>query len=369
MEEKSQNTIETRADFTRIRYASCWEDADVLVHALDPKAGEEILSIASGGDNSLALLAGGPQRVIAIDLNPAQLACTELKKEAMRLLSYEETLQFLGVIGCSHRRSYYQKLKNRLTDEVREFWNQNVDLIDQGIIHVGKFENYFRLFRTYCLPLIHSKKRVKQLMEPKEEAERLNFYEKRWNNLRWRLLFKFFFGRKMMGKLGRDAEFFKYVETSVADRILARAKYALSVLPTDTNPYLEYIVKGNFAKNLPFYLRRENFEAIRGNLDRLELFKGGLDEVFQTYPSVRFSGFNLSDIFEYMSKEQYAKELGRIVRRAKPGAKIAFWNMLAERKEVADLESHISFLTDKAEALHRKDKAFFYQSFVLGEVK
>jgi len=369
MEEKNLDSIENRVNLTMIRYASCWEDADVLVQALEPKKGGYYLSIASGGDNSLALLASNPAQVLAIDLNPSQLACTELKKEAFRSFSHREVLEFLGVLPCADRKKLYLKLKIQLSDETKYFWDQHLDLIERGIIHVGKFENYFKLFRTRCLPLIHSQKHIQELLQPKSQDARGEFYNKKWNNLRWKLLFKVFFSKRLMGRLGRDREFFKYVTTSVADRILSRAEYALSVLPTDTNPYLGYILTGNFEKNFPFYLREENFEAIRRNLDKLILFKGGLNEVFEAYPSMKFDGFNLSDIFEYMSPEQYAQEMKQILKFSTPGARIAFWNMLAYRKEVPELEDQIEFLEDKASHLHKQDKAFFYQSFVLGEVK
>ncbi len=67
-----------KADFSHIRYAQCWEDADVLLEALDVQPGDTCLSIASGGDNTLALLTRQPGRVVALDLNPAQLACLRL---------------------------------------------------------------------------------------------------------------------------------------------------------------------------------------------------------------------------------------------------------------------------------------------------
>jgi len=51
-----------------LAYAQCWEDADVLLEALDVQPGHCCLSIASGGDNTLALLARSPQRVVAIDM-------------------------------------------------------------------------------------------------------------------------------------------------------------------------------------------------------------------------------------------------------------------------------------------------------------
>ena len=71
-----------------------------------------------------------------------------------------------------------------------------------------------------------------------------------------------------MGRLGRDPEFFRFVEGSVSDRILARTKHALTEIATLDNPYLRYILTGNYlaaedATALPHYLRPENFENIR----------------------------------------------------------------------------------------------------------
>ena len=62
-----------RADFSAIRYAQVWEDADVLLAGLDVQPGDVCVSIASAGDNALALLTKDPSRVIALDLSPAQL--------------------------------------------------------------------------------------------------------------------------------------------------------------------------------------------------------------------------------------------------------------------------------------------------------
>ena len=51
--------IAEKADFEQIRYAQCWEDADVLLEALDVKTDGSYLSIASAGDNTLALVGAG----------------------------------------------------------------------------------------------------------------------------------------------------------------------------------------------------------------------------------------------------------------------------------------------------------------------
>src|SRR5947199_7899473 len=88
--------IAARADFSGVRYAQCWEDADILVEGLDVRPGDVCLSIASAGDNALALLSRNPARVVALDLSPAQLACLELRVGAYRELEHGELLELIG---------------------------------------------------------------------------------------------------------------------------------------------------------------------------------------------------------------------------------------------------------------------------------
>src|SRR5438093_13522356 len=91
--------VQERAAFDFIRYASVWEDADVLCEALAPvAAGGRLLSIASAGDNALALLTLDPLEVVAVDLSAAQIACVELRVAAFRRLEHEPLLGFLGVV-------------------------------------------------------------------------------------------------------------------------------------------------------------------------------------------------------------------------------------------------------------------------------
>jgi len=85
-----------RADFSFIRYAQCWEDADILLEALNVREGDVCLSVASAGENSLSLLTCNPARVIAVDMNPAQLSCLALRVAAYRTLRHEELLQQEG---------------------------------------------------------------------------------------------------------------------------------------------------------------------------------------------------------------------------------------------------------------------------------
>ncbi|MDA7881530.1 BtaA family protein, partial [Akkermansiaceae bacterium] len=231
--------IQNRADFSKVRYGQCWEDADILCEALKVGEGRKCLSIGSAGDNSFALLAGGASHVTAVEMNPAQIACIELRKDAYLNLDYPA---FLKTVTASR----------------------------------GKFENYFELFRNRVLPLAHSKKKVRELLQSRSPDDRKAFYHEKWNTWRWRAIFKIFFSRFVMGRLGRDPAFFDYVSGSVAERILDRARYALVELDPVTNPYLHWILTGNYGDKLPLSLQKESFLKIRTALreNRFSIFEG-----------------------------------------------------------------------------------------------
>jgi len=362
------NAVEQRADFSRIRYAQCWEDADVLLEALDIKPGSTCLSIASAGDNALAILSRAPRKVIAIDISRAQLAALELRVAAFRELSHSELLALMGSVDGYDREELYRRCRRHLSPVARCFWDQRAERIQFGIGSAGRFEDFVRIFRARVLPLIHSRRSVEQLLASKPRLERDCFYESEWNTVRWRLLFRFFFSRFVLGKLGRDQEFFRYAEGQVAERILHRARYAMTELDPAANPYLEWIFTGQHScENLPFCLRAENFEAIRANLDHLEWRCCSLERFLES-SSDTFDAFNLSDVFEYISLQSYERLLCRLIHVAKPGARLAYWNFLVPRRRPESLATFLQPLKELSDSLFRRDKAFFYSDFVLEQV-
>lgn len=354
-----------RADFSDIRYANCWEDAVVLCEALAPLEGSNCLSVASAGDNCFSLLARGASQVVAADISPAQLFLVELKAAGFRNLTHEELLRFLGVLPSPDRLLLYKNLRSSISDDARTFWDSRQRTVKSGIIHTGKFERYFALFRRWVLPLIHSEKDIRELENLRDEDGREAFYETVWNNRRWRFLFKIFFGRKVMGFFGRDPEFFRFVEGPVSSAILKRTKHALTKIPTHDNPYLHFILNGNWEDRLPDYLLPGNFDAIRSRLDNLRLVLAPVEEAARTAGSRPFDAFNLSDIFEYVDISNYHSMLETLLSCANPGARFAYWNMLVPRSRPDSLAHRLDPRPELARSLLFKDRAFFYQRFVL----
>lgn len=351
-----------------VAYAQCWEDADVLLEALDIRSGHSCLSIASAGDNTLALLAHAPARVVAIDCNPAQIACLELRVAAYRELAHSQMLELIGSAPSLRRSVLYRRCRGLLSSQARSFWDERPEDIESGVGAAGRFERYLALFRDRVLPAIHPRSRVDRLLRGGGRDERKEFYDREWDTLAWRTAFRIFFSRAVMGSLGRDRACFRHAQRSIASHLLTRVRHACTALNPAHNPYLHWILTGGHGATRPFALRAENFAAIGANLHRLSWHCVRIEAFLARQRSAEFDRCNLSDAFEYMAAGQYDATLRELLRTSRPGARFAYWNLLVPRHRPELLASELVPCTSTAARLHDEDKAFFYGDFVLEEV-
>lgn len=369
----SPTEVAAKADFSGIRYAQCWEDADVLLDALDVQPGDACLSICSAGDNSLALLTRDPALVLAVDLSPAQLACLELRVAAYRTLDYGALLELSGSRPSTSRDRHYAACRDAIPSQAaRAFWDgRREELAAHGYAGLGKLERYMALFRRYVLPLCHSRADVAALLTYRPPAERLRHFEQHWDGWRWRALFRLFCSQAVMQRLGRAPAFFAYAEGSVADHLLARARHALAELDPSDNPYVTWVFTGRHGDALPLALREDAHALIRARLDRLQWRQTSVEAALDQARAAGqpFHRFNLSDLFEYMSEEGQRALLDRLLAVAPPGARLAYWNMMVPRCRPPELSERLVPLADQAERLHQADKAIFYRAFVLEQVR
>ena len=181
-------------------------------------------------------------------------------------------------------------------------------------------------------------------------------------------MFRLFFSRWMMARLGRAPEFFRYVEGGIAEPLLARTCHAMTDLDPAANPYLQWIVAGRHATALPLALRPEHFETIRANLDRLEWHCESVEEYLPRAAERTFDRYNLSDIFEYMSEADCHALLETLASRGTGGGRLLYWNLFVPRSRPEHLAAKLRPLTGLAADLHAEDKAFFYRRLVIEEV-
>ncbi len=361
-----------RVRFRELRYASCWEDAAVVACGLQPLDGARCLSIASAGDNTLSLLARGAAHVLALDLSAPQLALVELKAAAFAQLESDEVAAFLGACApprasgpaAGQRLRTYALLAPRLSPSARRFWDARLRDVAAGVVHAGRLERYFLVFRRLVLPLIHGREAVSALLREKDAIERRRFYDEVWDTPRWRALFALFFGRRVMSLLGREPEFFRHVSGDVAAPVLERTRRALRELPTHDHPYLTYLLTGSFGATLPDYLHPERHAAVRAGLGRLELRQTSLEECAASLARGSLDAFNLSNVGEYVSSEAFQELLCALLPAAAPGARFAYWNLFVPRQAQGRALTRLT-PQPAAQDLGRRARAFFYARLVL----
>jgi len=348
-------------EFERIKYANCWEDADVLLSAVPNFENQRKLSIASGGDNSFSLLTKNPCSVVLVDMNRTQLHLCQLKMVAFEYLTHSQLLEFLGVNSCQDRKNIYKSLRVSLTEEAKLYWDSHLDLIEEGVLFVGKFEQYFRLFRTKVMPWIHSEKRISELLSTKIPEEQERYYFEVWNTWRWRFLFKLFFSKAVMGRYGRTKEYLNQVEVQVGKFVFEQAENHLKRTFAQHNYFLHFIFKGRFYPQLPHYLRLENFDSIKNQIHKIEFLHGTAQEALNKHESFDFCNF--SNIFEYLSMSQFEEFETLLRAKTKQGSVVCYWNLMVDRMFSSQDKARYHELN-----LNFDDKGFFYKRFVAEKV-
>ena len=127
---------------------------------------------------------------------------------------------------------------------------------------------------------------------------------------------------------------------------------------------MHYSLNGNYLLCLPPYLQEDNYKKIReicsSNNLRLTYISNNLLSYLRTVPDNTFSKFNLSDIFEALDVNDNNKIWDEILRTAKRGARIVYWNNLIVRTYPDYLSKHIESDKKLSDEIQTVDRVYFY---------
>jgi S-adenosylmethionine-diacylglycerol 3-amino-3-carboxypropyl transferase len=326
--------IHDRPVFGQLLFAQCWEDPALDAEALRVRRDDVVLSVTSGGCNTLALALRGARHTFAVDMNPAQSALLELKVAGVKMLRHGEYLELLGARPSRRRAALYGRARQALRPNVRAYWDGRRDWLRSGVLHAGRYERYLGLFRLF-LRTVQGEGRIRQLFEGRSFEERHRFYEREWNTAAWRLFFRVFFSRVALGSRGLDPAFFTYVD-GVPDfgaHFLERAHHALVELPPAENYFLAQICLGHYRdeRAVPPYLLAENYPALREAVERIEIVTEELGAFLRRLPTDAVDAFNYSNVFEWVPPGVFEAMLRETHRVARPGARLCYRNLLVRR--------------------------------------
>jgi S-adenosylmethionine-diacylglycerol 3-amino-3-carboxypropyl transferase len=366
---KSREFVHSKV-FRDILYAQCWEDPEMDRIAFGTKPGDTVFSITSGGCNALSFLLDDPAKVICLDMNRFQNYLLSLKINAFKTLSHDETLEFFGVRSSNRRWDLYERLKPFLSEEEQLYWSNKKADLNRGIIHCGKYERYMHLLKKVFRILIGSKI-INELFNSSCIEEQRILFQKKWDNFKWKLFCQIFLSRAFASMLF-DKAFYKYLEPSFSFEKYYRSavRRAVTELPAKDNYFLAYILSGNyFADNLPVYLKKENYQFIRDRVDRIKIVTSGCQEYLSSLPGDTISKFNFTNIFEWMSIEEFTLILLETLRIAKDGAVITYRNHLVTRNRPDIFADKIIPDMKLSLELRKKDRSFIYKAYVVERIK
>ncbi len=351
--------------FSTLGYSTCWEDPVVLTSALAVSDQDRVLSITSGGDLSIGLLLDNPLHVASIDLNAIQNFLLELKLACFRELEYSEMLSFLGVRPCNDRFRLFKKLAFHLTLPARTYWSQHRNLIENGVLLQGKQDRYFFHFGKLLRIFLGSRK-VETLLKHKKLFTQKRFFDQVWNSRRWRWIFNFFFSRPIMSRYMDPSHFRLIQDLRFGPLIRHQADHVLRNLPIWKNYFVHWVLSGSYPAGdcMPPYLQENNFDIIRGRVDRISIVNEEIETYLDRCECSFFSKFNLSNIFDWVDDDSFIALLHAISKKARPDAKLCYYNLL-NRRVVPDTLNAFKRNKDFASKLLRQNRAMGYTNFEL----
>ena len=373
--------------FRGLVYTQIWEDPRVDAEALQLDASSRILTISSAGCNVLNYLVHEPQRILAVDLNPAHMALTRLKIAALRHLpSQAHFFRFFGV-GASpdNVEAYRRVLRPRLDDATRQFWETRpwaglrrprISAFEKGFYEHGVLAR-FQGFAGRVSRLVQGR-RPEELLDADGPEEQRAFFEE---------CVAPFFDHPVVRRLARQpATLYSFgiplsqyrrlsdaADASIVDLYRDRLERLVCGFPLSDNYFAWQAFGQRYdteeREALPPYLKTQHYGQLRYHLDRVETRLASLTEALRDQPDCSFDSFVLLDAMDWMSPDAIAALWAEIARVGVPGARIVFRTAgpgsVVEDALPESLRTRFSYERIRSEALHEQDRSAVYGMFHL----
>lgn len=351
-----------------IAYSGLWEDHIVLENALNIQPEDNIISITSAGCNVLSMLLKNPNSITAIDLNPAQTALFKLKIAGIKYLEHDSYLKLLGHIPSQIAWEIYQELEPCLDGDTQDYFNQRRQYFGSGLCHCGKLETYFQNFaskinnKTIKKSDLLSLLNLETIEQQREQLTKLFTPE-------FEEVFLAYFDQSNQSQHGRDIEKYKHVKSeNISSSLLNKFKACANELLFKDNFYTQYFLTGNYIDinhSYP-YLQKENFEKLKELIHKIKIVTDEVEKHMSKCPKGTYTKANLSDIFEYMSKNDSDLLMQQIASQMNPGSRIAYWNLYVDRN--SEVVNKLKRMDQLSQNLKTIDRVWFYKNFHVDEV-
>jgi S-adenosylmethionine-diacylglycerol 3-amino-3-carboxypropyl transferase len=365
-------------------YNQIWEDPAVDLEALKLGPQHRLITIASGGCNVLNYLTAGPNRIVAVDLNPNHVALTRLKLQALEHLpDYDSFFRFFGIAKDKANRIVFDNfLAQRLDRETRRYWERRIPLhgrrinmFARNLYRYGLLGRFIGVLHTVAK--LHGK-RLQDILSARDVAEQRVLFERTIAPLFDNRLVRFL-SRMPVSYYGLGIPPAQYDELVAASSdgnpvttLRARVERLACDFPIADNYFAwqafgrGYDIEGRNA--VPAYLRAENYESIKARVNRVEVHHASMTDFLGDQPARSLHRYVLLDAQDWMSAEQITALWVEIDRTAdEDDARVIFRTAGADsplpKKLPPSLLSAWTYLEEESKALHANDRSSIYGGF------
>jgi S-adenosylmethionine-diacylglycerol 3-amino-3-carboxypropyl transferase len=344
-----------------IGFAQVREDATLDQWVVEQLAGgAEVLMVASGGCTAAAV-AGAPQisRLHLIDPNPAQIALSRLK---LRLLATAGVSERAAVLGHTAMPAAERRL--RLTAELQKLYLPvdalgPIELVAElGPDHAGRYEGLFLRLRERLSDAADEVTALLQLRDPEEQSRRADAATPLGRALD--TAFDSVMALpNLIGLFGEAATRNRYEPFS--RHFARRTRHALATLPAAENPYLWQMLQGRFPDEVasPWLSA-----AVPTRMPEVRWTITSMAEALYGQ-SGAYDFIHVSNILDWLTPEDARSTLALVWQALRSGG----WTLICQLNSNLDIRrlgERFEWQDKAADALHNRDRSFFYRGLHLG---
>ncbi|MGB4057409.1 MAG: DUF3419 family protein [Alphaproteobacteria bacterium] len=368
--------------FRSFVYPQIWEDPEVDLPALKIDSNSRIMTIASGGCNIMNYLTEGPERVKAVDLNPAHVALARLKITALRHLpDYESFFLFFGHADDKRNiRNYETYIAPHLDPFTKKYWESYSLLDGRRINYFTKNLYQFGLLGRF-ISVVHVLAKIygkdpREILKAKTMQEQKEIFDRTLGPLFDKPIVKKLCSMPVsLYGLGIPPSQFDELNKSAGGDMAALLKARLQRLACDFPIEDNYFAWQAFGRRydrenkraVPRYLTEENYNKIKNYADRVEVYHTSLTGFLESQPQQSLDCYIFLDAQDWMNKDQLNALWKEVMRTARPGARVIFRTAgeespLTEALPV-DMLSQWSYDPSASAEMVKRDRSSIYGGF------
>ncbi|WP_077617097.1 DUF3419 family protein [Bacillus sinesaloumensis] len=330
---------------------------------------KKVLVIGSGGCTAFSILDDSVDQVICVDVNLAQCALIELKKAAIKRLSLDEYLAFIGETPCENRLGIYQELANELPGYVQEFWTTRNQDLDLGINQCGVNERFYRFIGESICRNIYDETVWNELFAAKSLEEQHAFYHQYLTTIEWRTVAQLLLSKTTHLQFFPAFMFANARENDFGNFFLSQFEKEVKTKPIHSNYFLSQILFSTYLyeqnEGVPFYLTEEGYVAAKRNITKLVIHPLSIQELLFKEGSI--DAFYLSNVFDWADEKGKEAICNGILRSKSENAVVLFRNMLSTSQLPSSFMSKFSINEELSRRCEKLERSMLYQKITVGK--